>query len=133
MISYLLDTNHASAMIQKNALLLKRIGEGTTNTNLGISIPSIAELWFMVFNSARVQQNTDDLNEVLDGLARYELSEDAAKEFGRVKAELRRKGRPIPDPDSQIAAIARVNNLVVLTADAHFNYISNLKIENWLS
>lgn len=42
-------------------------------------------------------------------------------------------GRPIPDVDVQIAAIARANQLVLLTADAHFEQVSGLQVENWLS
>jgi tRNA(fMet)-specific endonuclease VapC len=133
MTLYLLDTNHASAILTKNSLMLAKISEAIGSGSLGIAMPSVAELWFMVFNSQRVEQNTQETNELLEGLTRFDLDEDAAKEFGRVKAELRKAGRPIPDPDSQIAAIARVNNLVVLTADAHFGYVSNLKTENWLA
>ena len=53
-------------------------------------------------------------------------------DFGKIKAELRRKGRPIGDIDVQIAAIARVNRLTILSADAHFAFIDNLRVENWL-
>ena len=53
-------------------------------------------------------------------------------EYGRIKAELRRKGRPIPPIDMQIAAIDRVNDLTVLTADLHFSYIDGLATETWL-
>ena len=54
-------------------------------------------------------------------------------EYGRIRTELRQKGRPIPDIDIQIAAIARVNDLVVLTADKHFFNIGGLHVENWLT
>jgi tRNA(fMet)-specific endonuclease VapC len=131
MTAYLLDTNHASAMLKKNAALLGRIQNAGVATELGVPLPVIAELWFMVFNSSRVQRNAEDLDRLLIGLLRWEFSEDAAKEFGRIKAEIRRSGFMIPDADIQIAAIARVNDMVVLTADKHFGYIANLRIENW--
>jgi len=132
MTSYLLDTNHVSAMLKKNAIFLQNMGLRNVSGRLIVSIPSVAELWFMVFNSAKQQANSDDLNKVLKGLDRCGFTEEAAKEFGRIKAELRRMGCPIPDADVQIAAIARLNSLTVLTADAHFNNVSNLKTENWL-
>jgi tRNA(fMet)-specific endonuclease VapC len=132
MTVYLLDTNHVSAMLKRNPTFVQNMKAKAGGGNLCVSIPSIAELWFMVFNSVKQEANADDLNAVLDGLDRCDFSEDAAKEFGRIKAELRRKGRPIPDADVQIAAIAKFNNLTVLTADAHFNNISDLRKENWL-
>src|SRR5438552_1426038 len=46
-------------------------------------------------------------------------------------AELRRAGRPIPDVDAQIAAIARSNGLTLLSADVHFGFVSGLVVEDW--
>src|SRR4051812_39934093 len=54
-------------------------------------------------------------------------------EFGRVRAELRASGRPIPMFDILIAAIARANGLTVVTADAHFNAVAGLGVKDWLS
>jgi predicted nucleic acid-binding protein len=42
------------------------------------------------------------------------------------------KGRPVPPTDTQIAAVARLYHLTILTADHHFQYIDNLTVENWL-
>jgi len=46
--------------------------------------------------------------------------------------DLRRIGRPIPAIDVQIAAVALVNDLVLLTADRHFEQVDILKHENWM-
>jgi len=132
MTPFLLDTNHVSAILKKNAAFIQNLSARAGTETLCVSIPSIAELWFMVFNSVKQQSNREDLIKVLDGLARLDFTEAAAEEFGRIKAELRRKGRPIPDAAVQIAAIAKVNELTVLTADAHFANIADLKTENWL-
>jgi predicted nucleic acid-binding protein len=40
---------------------------------------------------------------------------------------------PIPPLDAQIAAVARVHGLVVLTADHHFENLDRVSRENWLS
>ena len=56
----------------------------------------------------------------------------AAEEYGRIKAELKAKGRPIPGTDAQIAAIARLHDLTVLSDDRHFQYVDNLRVESWL-
>lgn len=45
----------------------------------------------------------------------------------------RRGGRKIPPIDAQIAAIARVHSLVVLTADRHFERVDGITVENWLA
>lgn len=86
----------------------------------------------MIFNSIRVQSNERDLRRFLRNFSCLEFDGVTAEEFGRIKAELRRIGRPIPDIDIQIAAIARINNLVLLSADKHFSFVSGLTVENWL-
>jgi tRNA(fMet)-specific endonuclease VapC len=87
----------------------------------------------MVFNSTKVKVNSVELHKLLNDLGIWPFSEAAAKVLGVIKTDLCKLGRMIPDADIQIAAIARVDQLVVLTADAHFNNIPNLKTENWLT
>ena len=79
-----------------------------------------------------VEANATELERFLADFDQWPYDAPAAREFGRVKSELRAVGRPIPDVDSQIAAIARVNDLVLLTADAHFQNVRGLKSENWI-
>jgi tRNA(fMet)-specific endonuclease VapC len=128
---YLLDTNHASGLFRKLPKLRARVKSSTAGT-FQLCQPSIGELWFMVFNSSRVEENERDLFRFLGTFDQREYDAAAAIEFGRIKSELRRIGRPIPDVDVQIAAVARAHGLTLLTADAHFALVEGLKIENWL-
>jgi predicted nucleic acid-binding protein len=52
-------------------------------------------------------------------------------EADRILDEMRRE--KWADVDSQLAAIARVNDLVLLTADAHSQNVRDLKSENWVT
>src|SRR6267142_5354396 len=130
-MQYLLDTNHASAVFSYQ-LDLASHPRATSADQFGLPLPGIAELWFMVFASARLAKNQHRLLEIMPDFTQWPQDEKAAIEFGRIKAELKRIGRPIPDADVQIAAIARANKLTLLTADAHFNGISDLSVENWI-
>ena len=94
--------------------------------------PSIGEMWFMVFNSTQLQRNVVDLDELIDKFACAEFDHAASVEFGRIKAELRKAGTPLPDVDVQIAEIARSTGMTLLTSDRHFQYISALIAEDWL-
>jgi tRNA(fMet)-specific endonuclease VapC len=132
MTRYLLDTNHVSAILKRQPVILARI-KATAQVDLGVPMPVIGELWFMVFNSGRIARNTGELEGVLSAFEPWDFDERAATDFGRIKSELRRVGRPIPDVDVQIAAIARVNGLILLTADAHFEAVRGLSRENWLT
>ena len=106
MTRYLLDTNHVSAALKRNRPLLDRMNAATD-----------ADF---------------DLREALHDYRRWPFNSSAAMEFGKIKAELRRLGRPIQDVDVQIAAIARTKKLIVLSDDAGFRFIPGLSTENWL-
>lgn len=98
----------------------------------GISMTILGELYFAVYASRRVGENLARLNGLRSTLFLWPYDEMAAEEFGRIQGEQRAQGRPIPPMDAQIAAVARVFNLVVLTADQHFRTIRNLPVEDWL-
>jgi tRNA(fMet)-specific endonuclease VapC len=131
MTGYLLDTNHASALWSNHPALVARIG-ALSDAELSLCLPTIGELWFMVHNSAKVAANEASLRRFLTRFREYSFDNAAAEDFGKIKTALRRAGRPIPSVDAQIAAVARTNGLTVLTGDAHFAAVPNLKFENWL-
>jgi predicted nucleic acid-binding protein len=56
---------------------------------------------------------------------------DVARKFAEVDAKLRKKGTPIPVNDVWVSALALVRNAVLVTNDAHFKHVDNLKIGNW--
>ena len=128
---YLLDTNHAGTLLDQRATLWDRLGT-IDRKQLGLCRPSVGELYFMVFNSSRAKANRIRLESLLRQLAIWEFDAKAAIEFGRLRAELRASGQPIPTFDVMIAAIARVNRLVLLSADKHFAAVDGLSVENWL-
>lgn len=59
---------------------------------------------------------------------------DAARWHAHERARLERLGRPVSYRDSQIAAVARVNGLILVTANVgDFSPLSGLTIEDWRS
>ena len=51
--------------------------------------------------------------------------------YAEVKNKLRKKGRPIPENDIWIAAIALRHGLPILTRDQHFNEVDGLAVLTW--
>lgn len=98
-----------------------------------IFVPSIVlgELYFGAEKSGRQKENMARIdrfaavNEVL-------LPDvESARNYGAIREGLRRKGRPIPDNDIWVAAIARQHDLTLMTRDAHFQEIEGLSVESW--
>jgi tRNA(fMet)-specific endonuclease VapC len=129
--SYLLDTNHSSRLFRREPKVVATF-TGRASEDIVLCMPSVAELWFMVHNSRRVQQNRADMIRFISNFPLLDLTPNAAEEFGVIKSELRRLGKPIPDVDIQIAAVARTAGRTLLTDDAHFASVPNLRLENWL-
>jgi len=110
-------------------LLLRR---GQPEDRFFISITVLSELYFAAYASKRRAQNLQSINRLLDHIPLLSFDVAAAEEYGRIKAELKAKGRPIPGTDAQIAAVARLHGMSVLSTDRHFQYVDNLPVESWL-
>ena len=132
MTRYLLDTNHSSQLMHDEGSPIWDRLEALSRKQYGLCWPSIAELWFMVFNSDKVQANRARLHSLLPQFSVWRFEGDEALMFGRIRTELRKLGKPIPAVDMMIAAIARSNKLVLVTADQHFDAVPDLQVENWL-
>jgi tRNA(fMet)-specific endonuclease VapC len=59
------------------------------------------------------------------------VDEDTANQYGIIKAELLKKGKPIPENDIWIAAVAKQIESPVLTSDQHFKLVSAIKVKYW--
>jgi tRNA(fMet)-specific endonuclease VapC len=133
MADYLLDTNHASRFLDGIEPLRSRIeAAGQAGHRFGISVTVLGELYFAVYASQRREENLQALHDFLGDVVLWPFTELAAQEFGIIQAEQKARGRPIPPLDAQIAAVARVHHLTLLTADRHFQFIHSLNVENWL-
>jgi predicted nucleic acid-binding protein len=131
---YLLDTNHASRLMGKDNRIVGKVRQAIqTGDEFGISMTILGELYFAVYASQRQMQNLQRLSRLLATLHIYAFDSESAEAFGKIQAEQKAKGRPIPPLDAQISAVARQQGLTVLTADRHFDYIVDLDVENWLA
>ena len=134
MTDYLVDTNHVSRILEGEQKLKSRLQETKSpEDTFGISMTILGELYYAVYASQRKQENLAGLKTFLHSVILWEYDRPAAEEFGRIQAEQKAKGKPISASDAQIAAVARLHNLKVLSNDRHFTFVSNLAIESWLS
>mgnify|MGYP001126327246 CR=1 FL=1 len=132
MTNYLLDTNHASWLMAQQAPIVARLRQAqAAGDRFGIPVTVLGELYYAVYASQRSAENLRRLQSLAGALLLWPFDALAAQEFGHVQAEQKAKGRPIPPLDAQIAAVARVNDLVILTDDRHFTFVDGIAIDNW--
>jgi len=134
MPDYLLDTNHITYLLGGSETLRQRIqAAATTGQRFGITVTVLGELFYASYASQRRDENLQALRAFVTDVVLWPFDEAAAEEFGRIQAEQKIKGRPIPPLDAQIAAVARLHNLTLLTGDHHFQFVEHLAVENWLA
>ena len=91
----------------------------------------IGELYYGAGFSSQVAKNTQDIKKITSRYQLLSLDEDTTIIYGAIKTGLRKKGKPIPENDIWIAAIAVQNDLVLATRDNHFKEIEELSLEAW--
>ena len=133
-LHYLLDTDMCIYLLNGHPRVKARVAQ-VGIAALAVAIPTVGELYFGAYNSARVEANVMRVRAFLSSPGPQLLLIDdlAAEQFGRFKAILRRAGRPIGDIDLFIAGVAVRHGLTVVTNNTeHFARVPDLSLENWL-
>jgi len=131
-LKYLLDTNTCVYLLNGNEILKRKVKEIGVYS-LSISNCVLAELYFGACNSKRVEENLRRIDLFKKNLSVLSDSEESARLFGKIKADLRTKGTIIDDFDILIASIATANNHILVTNNTeHFERIDGLQIQDWL-
>jgi tRNA(fMet)-specific endonuclease VapC len=125
--SYLLDTNIAIAILNNEDRVIERLqGQGTF-----ISLVVLGELYFGAMKSSHAEENIKRIDELLKRHPLLSSDQQTAQNYSAIKLALRRKGRPIPENDIWIAALAMQHRLTLITRDAHFEHIDGLPRQSW--
>lgn len=131
-MKFLLDTDTSVYLLNGNPSLKKKVEEVGV-FSLAISNSVLAEMYFGAYNSKKVEDNLKRIDLFKKNLTILSDSEESALRFGKIKADLRSKGKIIEDFDILIASIAIVNSCILITNNTdHFERIDDLQIENWL-
>lgn len=136
-LRYLLDTNAISEPLQlmPNVAFLRRFR--THGQRLAIAVTTWHEALYGMHRlpaGRRRNQVRDYLFDVIAAnlpILPYDTA--AAQWHARERARLGAKGRTAPFADGQIAAVAKVHELTVVTANVtDFEIYDDLAVENWL-
>jgi tRNA(fMet)-specific endonuclease VapC len=98
-----------------------------------VYVPSVVlgELYFGARKSSRVAENLARIEAFVADYPLLTCDKETAQHYGQTKAQLWAKGRPLPENDIWIAAIAQQHGLTLITRDEHFLQIDGLAQEAW--
>ena len=133
MTRYLLDSGIAAELIARRGLVPFRVRAARARGDrFWLCTPILAELAGGVANSNSREINLAVLRPRVANLSLWLFDKAAAYEYGRISADLRRRGRPMQVPDVPMAAIARsLGNCVVVSKDGDLRAVPGLAVEDW--
>jgi len=125
---YLLDTNIIIDLLAGVEAVRTRLADADE-----AFAPSIAigELYYGAEKSTRPEENVGRIEQFASITTVLGCDTQTAREYGQIKNLLRARGRPIPENDLWIAAIARQHALTLVTRDKHFGDIDDLPTVAW--
>ena len=129
---YLFDTNTCIRYLNGRAPAIREKALAVTDTDIVISAITKGEMFAGAARSQMPQQTRSRQEAFFVRFVSLPFDDAAANEFGRIRAALEAAGTPIGPYDMQIAAIALVHNLIVVTHNTReFGRIAGLQIEDW--
>jgi tRNA(fMet)-specific endonuclease VapC len=129
---YLLDTNICIFIInRKPDLVIHRLA-ASLSSGAGISSITLSELEYGVHKSRHAEQNALNLLRFLTPFTIVPFDESAAREYGKIRAALEKRGKPIGGMDLLIGAHAKSLALTLVTNNVReFRRIDGLHVEDW--
>src|SRR5258708_6278822 len=112
----------------KTPSLIERLKEAAT---IYLPLTALGELLYGAYNSIFEAKGLKQVEDFLKICTVLGPGERTAHYYGRIKADLARQGRRIPQSDAWIAAMALEHRLPIATRDRHFSFVSGLTILEW--
>jgi len=124
----LLDTNIVIALWANDEAVTRQLAAAS---EIFIPITVLGELYYGARKSAWSAKNIARIDEFAARSSVLLCDVTTAQQYGQIKNPLRAKGRPIPENDLWIAAIALQYGLTLVTRDDHFHMVDALPIVKW--
>jgi len=125
---YLLDTNVVIRLFAGEEPVQDRFEE---SQDVFLSTVVLGELYYGAYKSHRTSENLAQIDDLAASTTVLECIAATARQYGAIRNELRLKGRPIPENDIWLAAIARQHGLRLVSGDAHFAEVGGVTLESW--
>jgi len=125
---FLLDTNILIALFAADQTVQQHLNEPG---EFYVPVIALGELYYGAMKSSRVDANIDRIDWLAASSLLLGCDNQTSRHYGEIKKHLRVKGRPIPENDIWIAAVAKQHDLTVVSRDVHFTEVESIRIEQW--
>ena len=129
---YMLDTNICIYTIKHKPPKVIQRFLSHDPSELCISSITYAQLMHGVEKSMAAERNRIAITMFLSPISVLNFDTYAAEEYGKIRADLERKGTPIGPMDILIAAHAKAEDLILVTNNTRkFERVEDLEVEDW--
>lgn len=129
---YLLDTNACIVYLNRPMSAVRQRLESLSPADIVVCSIVKAELFYGAMRSNNLTRTLTLQEAFLNNFVSLPFDDLASRIFATIRAELGTLGTPIGPYDLQIAAIAVVNKLILVTHNTReFSRVSGLVIEDW--
>lgn len=131
-MKYLLDTNTCIRHLNQRSENIIRKLASILLEDIAVCSVVKAEMFFGAAKSQYPEKTLAKQRMFLDQFNSLPFDDVSAMAYGTIRAALEKQGIPISGHDMQIAAIAIVNDLILITHNTReFGRIDGLKIDDW--
>ena len=124
----ILDTNALSAWCDGEGALLALL---PADHPLFLPVIVLGEYRFGIKAARDRKTREAGLAEVESAVTVLDVNTETARYYADVREEIRQAKTPIPENDLWIVALARQHSLPVITRDAHFDHVADLRRVGW--
>ena len=124
----ILDTNAVSAILAADPQIASVLGPSAPH-HLPVTV--IGEYQFGILGSRYAEMLTAGLQRLESQSLVLPCDRETADRYADVRHELKQKGRPIPENDVWIAALARQHGLEIVSRDPHFDLVDGVRRIDW--
>ncbi len=129
----MLDTNICIYIIKNKPKSVKERFREFEIGELCISTITVSELMYGAYKSEQTQKNLKAIESFLMPFEIIDYDYIASMEYGKIRANLEKKGQVIGNMDMQIASHALALDLVLVTNNTReFKRVEGLRLDNWV-
>ena len=124
----ILDTNALSAIADNQPGTAKIFAQAAT---IELPVIVLGEYRFGIAQSRRRNDYERWLGELIAATRVLPVDDETASHYARIRAELKKAGRPVPSNDLWIAALCRQHRLPLMSLDGHFDAVQGMRRIGW--
>jgi tRNA(fMet)-specific endonuclease VapC len=128
----LLDTNACIQLWQRKNLTVRRHFSQYSPSDIALCSVVKAELLFGALRSEQKENNLQLLQKLFAPLQSFDFDDVAAEHYAQIRTDLTVQGCLIGANDLMIAAIARANQVILITHNTgEFSRVQGLAVVDW--